>query len=159
MSVARFIADQRTMYRVPHTVVCALLGVSLSWFYKWLGRAHGPGAASGLHTPGTGAATPSTARSRSRSGRPAACTARPGCTPTCAMTAGRSGEDGRRLDAPPRPGGKADQAQERADQAGQDGTEVPRPAQPGLHRRRPNARWVGDMTEIPTGRGSCTWRP
>ncbi len=35
MSVARFIADQRTNYRVPHTVTCALLGVSLSWFYKW----------------------------------------------------------------------------------------------------------------------------
>ena len=38
MSVARFIADQRTFYRVPHTVVCALLGVSVSWFYKWLDR-------------------------------------------------------------------------------------------------------------------------
>ena len=50
MSVARFIAAQRTNYRVPHTVVCALLGVSLAWFYKWLGRATGPSAASGLHT-------------------------------------------------------------------------------------------------------------
>jgi hypothetical protein len=50
VSVARFIADQRTMYRVPHTVVCALLGVSLAWFYKWLGLAEGPGAANGLHT-------------------------------------------------------------------------------------------------------------
>jgi putative transposase len=50
VSVARFIADQRTSYRVPHTVVCALLGVSLAWFYKWAGRALGPGAASGLHT-------------------------------------------------------------------------------------------------------------
>ncbi|HVH94749.1 MAG TPA: IS3 family transposase, partial [Nocardioidaceae bacterium] len=49
--MARFIADQRTNYRVPHTVVCALLGVSLAWFYKWLGRAQGPGAVSGLHTP------------------------------------------------------------------------------------------------------------
>ncbi len=28
MSVARFIADQRTNYRVPHTVTCLLLGVS-----------------------------------------------------------------------------------------------------------------------------------
>ena len=36
---------------MPHTVVCALLGVSLAWFYKWLGRADGPAAASGLHTP------------------------------------------------------------------------------------------------------------
>ena len=50
MSVARFIADQRTKHRVPHTLTCALLGVSLAWFYKWLGRASGPSAASGLHT-------------------------------------------------------------------------------------------------------------
>ena len=46
MSVARFIADQRTFYRVPHTVTCLLVGVSLSWFYKWLGRVPGQ-----LHTP------------------------------------------------------------------------------------------------------------
>ena len=39
MSVARFIADQRTSYGVPHTVCCGLLGVSQSWFYKWLARA------------------------------------------------------------------------------------------------------------------------
>src|SRR3954447_6963735 len=39
VSVARFIADQRTNYRVPHTITCALLGLSTSWFYKWLGRA------------------------------------------------------------------------------------------------------------------------
>ena len=38
MSVARFIADQRTMYRVPHMVCCAILGVSVSWFYKWVHR-------------------------------------------------------------------------------------------------------------------------
>lgn len=50
MSVARFIADQRTRYRVPHTLTCALLGLSLSWFYTWLTRAGGPSAADGLHT-------------------------------------------------------------------------------------------------------------
>ncbi|NYI47777.1 hypothetical protein BJ993_004923 [Nocardioides aromaticivorans] len=49
--MARFIADQRTNYRVPHTVVCALLGVSVAWFYKWLRRAESPGAVNGLHTP------------------------------------------------------------------------------------------------------------
>lgn len=38
MSVARFVADQRTMHRVPHTVTCAVLGISISWFYKWFGR-------------------------------------------------------------------------------------------------------------------------
>jgi putative transposase len=38
VSVARFIADQRTNYWVPHTLTCLLLGVSLAWFYKWLDR-------------------------------------------------------------------------------------------------------------------------
>ena len=38
MSVARFVADQGTMHRVPHTVTCAILGISISWFYKWFGR-------------------------------------------------------------------------------------------------------------------------
>ena len=38
MSVARFIADQRTLYRVPYAVCCAILGVSQSWFYKWFNR-------------------------------------------------------------------------------------------------------------------------
>ena len=38
MSVARFIADQRTLYRVPVAFTCLILGVSISWFYKWLDR-------------------------------------------------------------------------------------------------------------------------
>jgi putative transposase len=42
VSVARFIADQRTLYRVPHTITCVLLGVSLAWFYKWLDRSPTP---------------------------------------------------------------------------------------------------------------------
>src|SRR3954447_22325442 len=36
VSVARFIADQRTKYRVPHTITCMILGLSPSWFYKWI---------------------------------------------------------------------------------------------------------------------------
>lgn len=47
MSVARFVADQRTKYPVPHTFTCALLGLSVSWFYKWIGRAGDP---AGVHT-------------------------------------------------------------------------------------------------------------
>ncbi|HET9117229.1 MAG TPA: IS3 family transposase [Pseudonocardiaceae bacterium] len=39
MTVARFVADQRTMYRVPHVMSCRLLGVSEAWFYKWNRRA------------------------------------------------------------------------------------------------------------------------
>ncbi|MEV4693560.1 IS3 family transposase [Micromonospora echinospora] len=35
MSVAGFIASQRTEHEVPHALVCRALGVSESWFYKW----------------------------------------------------------------------------------------------------------------------------
>jgi transposase InsO family protein len=38
VSVARFIADQRTKHRVPHAFTCRALQVSESWFYKWLDR-------------------------------------------------------------------------------------------------------------------------
>lgn len=35
MSVARFVASQRTEHRIPHAVACRALGVSESWFYRW----------------------------------------------------------------------------------------------------------------------------
>ena len=38
MSVASFIASQRTKHRVPHAKCCRWLGVSESWFYKWHDR-------------------------------------------------------------------------------------------------------------------------
>ncbi len=38
MSVAAFIRSQRTDHGVPHAVTCRALGVSQSWFYKWLDR-------------------------------------------------------------------------------------------------------------------------
>jgi putative transposase len=38
MSVAGFIAIQRTEHAVPHATSCRALGVSESWFYKWQGR-------------------------------------------------------------------------------------------------------------------------
>jgi len=38
MTVASFIAAQRTDHRVPHAKCCRWLGVSQSWFYKWRDR-------------------------------------------------------------------------------------------------------------------------
>jgi putative transposase len=38
VSVARIIADQRTNFLVPHTLSCAVLGVSVSGLHNWLDR-------------------------------------------------------------------------------------------------------------------------
>jgi transposase InsO family protein len=38
MTVASFIAAQRTDHRVPHAKCCRWLGVPESWFYKWRNR-------------------------------------------------------------------------------------------------------------------------
>ncbi len=38
MTVASFIASQRTEHRIPHAQCCRWLGVSESWFYKWHDR-------------------------------------------------------------------------------------------------------------------------
>jgi len=38
LTVARFIADQRTDHGVSHAVACHALDVSESWFYKWKDR-------------------------------------------------------------------------------------------------------------------------
>jgi transposase InsO family protein len=42
VSLAVFIADQRTSHRVPQAVACRALGVSESWFYKWQHRSRVP---------------------------------------------------------------------------------------------------------------------
>jgi putative transposase len=38
VSLAGFIADQRTGHGVPHVISCRALGVSESWYYKWRDR-------------------------------------------------------------------------------------------------------------------------
>ena len=153
MSVARFIADQRTVYRVPHIVVCALLGVSLAWFYKWATRAAGPGATSGLHT----------ARSRRRDTIDRAV--------AVAFKKARGLHGSPRLHADLREDGWTVSEKTVADSMRRQGLiarrikrrngltrqDKTKPVFPDLLKRDftadgPNAKWVGDMTEIPTGR-------
>jgi putative transposase len=152
VSVARFIADQRTNYRVPHTLTCALLGVSLAWFYKWVQRAQGPGAVSGLHT----------ARDRRRDTIDRAV--------RVAFTKARGLHGSPRLHADLREDGWQVSEKTVADSMRRQGLlarrikrrngltkqDKTKPPFPDLLRReftasRPNTRWVGDMTEIPTG--------
>jgi transposase InsO family protein len=133
-------------------VVCALLGVSLAWFYKWLARAQGPSAASGLHT----------GRDRRRDTVDRAVRAAFG------KARGLHGsprlhadlvDDGWRVsektvaDSMRRQGLIARRIKRRNGLTRQDKTA---PKFPDLIKRdftadRPNARWVGDMTEVPTG--------
>lgn len=150
MSVARFIADQRTFHRVPHAVACALLGVSLGWFYKWIGRASTPG--------------PHTDQARRRARIDAAVAA--------AFTDARGLHGSPRLHADLRENGwvvsektvadsmrrqglVARRIKRRNGLTRQDKTKAPFP---DLLRRdftatAANTRWVGDMTEIPTAAG------
>jgi len=154
VSVARFIADQRTKYRVPHTAVCVLLGVSLAWFYKWNSRAGNPAAASGFHTP----------RDRRRHDVDRAV--------KVAFTKARGLHGSPRLHADLRDDGWTVSEKTVADSMRRQGLVARRirrrngltrqdktaPKFPDLLKRgftaeRPNAKWVGDMTEIPTGPG------
>jgi putative transposase len=43
MSVASFIASQRAEHGIPHARCCRFLGLSESWFYKWHNRPPTPG--------------------------------------------------------------------------------------------------------------------
>jgi putative transposase len=150
VSVARFIADQRTTYQVPHTVSCALLGVWLAWFYKWSARAGRPG--------------PHTATARRRASLDVAVAA--------AFTQARGLHGSPRLYVDLREAGWKVSEKTVADSMRRQGliarrirrrnglTRQDRAAAkfPDLLRRdftatAPNRRWVGDITEIPTGAG------
>lgn len=150
MSVARFIAAQRTMYRVPHTLTCLLLGVSLAWFYKWAGRAQQLGP----HTP-----------TEERRADLDAAVAK-------AFEVARGLHGSPRLHADLREAGWVVTEKTVADSMRRQGLVERRikrrngltrqdktaPKFPDLLRRdftaaAPNLKWVGDMTEIPTTAG------
>jgi transposase InsO family protein len=154
VSVARFIADQRTKYRVPHTVVCALLGVSLAWFYKWLGRADGPGAAAGLHTPRDRRRDTVDRAVRVAFGKARGLHGSPRLVHDL-RDGGWTVSEKTVADSMRRQGLVARRIKRRNGLTKQDKTA---PKFPDLLRRdftadRSNTRWVGDMTEIPTAAG------
>ena len=151
MSVARFIADQRTKYRVPHSFTCLLLGVSVSWFYKWIARAD---TIDGLHTD--------TDRRRAELDLAVAeafVTAR-GLHGSPRLIAdlrdlGWEVSEKTVADSMRRQGLVARRIKRRNGLTRQDKTA---PKFPDLVKRNfsafaPNRKWVGDMTEIPTESG------
>jgi putative transposase len=154
VSVARFIADQRTNYRVPHTVVCALLGVSVAWFYKWLDRAQGPSAGSGLHTPRDRRRDTVDRAVKAAFGKARGVHGSPRLHADL-VEAGWKVSEKTVADSMRRQGLVARRIRRRTGLTRQDKTA---PKFPDLLKRdftadRPNAKWVGDITEIPTGVG------
>jgi putative transposase len=145
VSVARFIADQRTFYRVPHTITCTLLGVSLSWFYKWLDRTPTPTEQRRARVDAAVADAFSNARGLHGSPRLHA----------DLRAAGWQVSEKTVADSMRRQGLVARKIRRRNGLTRQDKTA---PKFPDLLRRdftasAPNSRWVGDMTEIPTAAG------
>ena len=151
MSVARFVADQRTNYRVPHAKTCQWLGLSQSWFYKWLQRAD---HLDGLHTD----------TDRRRAEVDAAVVA--------AFRAARGLHGSPRLHADLREAGWVLSEKTVAESMRRQGLvartirrrngltrqDKTAPKFPDLVKRdftadAPNLKWVGDMTEIPTAAG------
>ncbi|WP_424738305.1 IS3 family transposase [Mycobacterium sp.] len=145
MSVARFIADQRTFYRVPHAVTCAILGVSISWLYKWLHRE--PTARQGRRAALDKRVRELFERSKRTYGSPRAhadllAEGWRVSVNTVADSMRRQGLQGRK---PKRRNGLTKQDKKA-------------PKFPDLLRRDfsasvPNRKWCGDITEIPTDEG------
>lgn len=146
MSVARFIADQRTKHRVPHTVSCRLLGVSGSWFYKWHRR--GP--------------TVGHQRRRVLDERVRQLFAASGCTYGSPRIHADLIAQGARVsvntvaDSMRRQGLQGRKPKRRRGLTKQDKAA---PKFPDLLKRdftaaAPNRKWVGDVTEIPTAEGT-----
>ena len=151
MSVARFVADQRTLYRVPHAKVCQWLDISLSWFYKWIQRADDP---AGLHTDTDGR------RAQVDAAVAQAFTAARGLHGSPRLWAdlrdlGWQISEKTVAESMRRQGLVARKIKRRNGLTRQDKTA---PKFPDLVKRdfsadAPNIKWVGDMTEIPTDSG------
>src|SRR3954452_23384394 len=145
VSVACFIADQRTFYRVPHTITCALLGVSLSWFYKWIDRTPTPTEQRRAQVDAAVATAFTDAKGLHGSPRLVDDLREAGWTVSEKTVA----------DSMRRQGLVARVIKRRNGLTRQDKTA---PKFPDLLKRdftaqAPNCKWVGDMTEIPTAAG------
>ena len=145
MSVARFIADQRTLYRVPVASTCARLGVSVSWFYKW--RDKEPTETAGRRARLDAAVAADFAEHRGLHGSPR--------VHVDLREAGWKVSEKTVADSMRRQGLLARKIRRRKGLTRQDKNA---PKFPDLLRRdftaaAPNTRWVGDITEIPTESG------
>ena len=151
MSVARFIADQRTMHGVPHTFTCAILAVSVSWFYKWLHREPTPTEIRRRELDAAVKAFFEASKRTYGSPRIHRDLVEAGWTVsvnTVADSMQRQGLQGRK---PKRRKGLTRQDKSAA--------KFPDRLKRDFAAAAPNVKWCSDMTEIPPTRASSTWPP
>lgn len=145
MSVARFIADQRTFYRVPVAVCCAILGLSVGWFYKW------------IKNP----VTAQTARRRELDAEVLAmfnASDRSYGSPRIhrdLLEAGWSVGENTVADSMRRQGlfGRKPKRSKGLTKQDRAAAKFPDLLKRDFHAPAPNVKWCGDITEIPTGEG------
>lgn len=145
MSLAAFIADQRTSHRVPHALACRALDVSQSWFYKW--HLRGPTPAQQRRAEVDEAVRAAFDASGGLYGSP--------------RVHADLRDEGMRISektvaaSMARQGLVARGRKRRRNLTRQDRSKTPFPdlVQRDFTAAEPNAVWVGDMTEIPTDEG------
>jgi putative transposase len=147
VSLAAFIADQRTSHHVPHAVACRALEVSESWFYKWQQRPRRPTPGEQRRAELDAAVAEAFEASQGLHGSPRILIdlREAGWTvseKTVAKSMARQG-----LVARPK--------KRRKNLTRPDKRAVPFPdlVQRNFTAPAPNVKWVGDMTEIPTDEG------
>lgn len=147
MSLAAFIADQRTDHRVPHTVACRALGVSQSWFYKWHHRPRRPAPSEQRRLVLDAAVAEAFAAAQGRHGSPRIV--------IDLREAGWVVSEKTVAKSMARQGLIARPKKRRKNLTRPDKRAVPFPdlVQRDFTAPAPNIRWVGDMTEIPTDEG------
>lgn len=155
MSVARFIADQRTRHAVPHAFTCRVLEVSESWFYKWIKN---PTTARAQRRAELDAAVRAAFEASERAhGSPRIHLDLTEPEPTADGTVAEPWRVGENTvaDSMRRQGLVARVIRRRCGLTKQDKTA---PKFPDLLKRdftaeEPNSKWVGDMKEVTTGEG------
>ena len=147
MSLAAFIADQRTSHRVPHTVACRALGVSASWFYKWHQRHHRPAASQQRRAELDAAVAEAFAAAQGVHGSPRIV--------VDLRAAGWVVSEKTVAKSMARQGLVARPKKRRKNLTRPDKRAVPFAdlVQREFTAPAPNVKWVGDMTEIPTDEG------
>jgi putative transposase len=147
VSLAAFIADQRTSHEVPHAVACRALELSESWYYKWQQRPRVPTSSEQRRAELDAAVAEAFKASHGLHGSPR--------IHADLRAAGWRVSEKSVAKSMARQGLVARRKKRRKNLTRPDKRAVPFPdlVKRDFTAPAPNVKWVGDMTEIPTDEG------